>query len=122
MRFGIGTCERALAAAATVSFCAMTLNCAVAQTQASISAAPLQRTAQLPGTVDRYGVVFDAWVQKHQPKTAILVVRRDGKTVFLKGHNADPDKPTMVASLSKPITGACVATLIKDQKLSFTTR
>src|SRR5262249_38611581 len=29
---------------------------------------------------------------------------------------------TMLASLSKPVTGACVATLIRDGKLSFTTR
>jgi CubicO group peptidase (beta-lactamase class C family) len=50
------------------------------------------------------------------------VVRRDGKTVFTKGYNADPLKPTMIASLSKPITGACTATLIRDGKLSFTTR
>ena len=28
----------------------------------------------------------------------------------------------MIASLSKPITGACVATLIRDGKVSFTTR
>jgi CubicO group peptidase (beta-lactamase class C family) len=76
----------------------------------------------LPNTVARYGMVFDAWVDKHQPKTAILVVRRDGKTVFVKGHNIDPSKPTMIASLSKPITGACVATLIRDRKVSFATR
>ena len=122
MRFGIGTREIALVAAAALSFCAMALDGAAAQSQASILPAPLHQAAQLPNTVDRYGMVFDAWVEKHQPKTAILVVRRDGKTVFTKGHNADPDKPTMIASLSKPITGACVATLIKDRKISFTTR
>jgi len=77
---------------------------------------------QLPNTVERYGTVFDAWAQKWHPDIAILVVRRGGKTVFMKGHNADPEKPTMIASLSKPITGACVATLIRDGKVSFTTR
>jgi CubicO group peptidase (beta-lactamase class C family) len=76
----------------------------------------------LPETVDRYGLVFDDWVARNQPKSAILVVRRGGKTVFTRGHNADPLKPTMIASLSKPITGACVATLVRDNKISFTTR
>ena len=54
-------------------------------------------------------------------ETAILVVRRGGKTVFAKGHGADPHKPTLIASLSKAITGACIATLVRDGKLSFTT-
>jgi CubicO group peptidase (beta-lactamase class C family) len=73
-------------------------------------------------TASRYGAVFDEWVAKHQPKSAVLVVRRSGQLVFAKGHGADPMQPTMIASLSKPITGACVATLIDDGKLSFTTR
>ena len=30
-------------------------------------------------------------------------------------------KPTLIASLSKAITGACVATLVRDGKLAFTT-
>jgi CubicO group peptidase (beta-lactamase class C family) len=50
-----------------------------------------------------------------------LVVRRGGKTVFAKGYGADPMKPTLIASLSKAITGACVATLVRDGKLTFTT-
>ena len=57
----------------------------------------------------------------YEPKTAILVVRRGGKTVFAKGYGADPQKPTLIASLSKAITGACIATLVRDGKLSFTT-
>src|SRR4029079_3569647 len=77
---------------------------------------------ELPDTVERYGMVFDDWVARRHPKTAILVVRRGGKDVFTKGFNADPLKPTMIASLSKPITGACVATLVRDNKISLTTR
>jgi len=79
------------------------------------------QTAQtLPGAVDAYGIVFDQWVKERQPKTAILVIRRGGKTVFAKGHGADPFKPTLIASLSKAITGTCIATLVRDGKLSFT--
>ena len=74
-----------------------------------------------PGTPAAYGAVFDQWVARRAPKTAILVVRRDGKMVFAKGHNIDPVEPTLIASLSKPITGACIATLIRDGKIGFTT-
>ncbi len=83
--------------------------------------AAAQSPKPLPDTVDAYGIVFDQWVKDYEPKTAILVVRRGGKTVFAKGHGADPQKPTLIASLSKAITGACIATLVRDGKLSFTT-
>ncbi len=87
--------------------------------------APLVQTPKAPAslsdTVDAYAAVFDAWVKKHRPTTAILVVRRQGKTVFLKGHGVDPRAPSFIGSMSKAITGACVATLIRDGKLSFTT-
>ena len=65
--------------------------------------------------------MFDQWVKRREPKTAVLVVRRGGKTVFVKGHSADPLQPTLIASLSKAITGACIATLVRDGKFSFTT-
>lgn len=94
---------------------------AAAQTHASMLPAPQPQPVSLH-SADRYASVFDEWVARRQPKTAVLVVRRSGNTVFAKGHNADPSKPTLIASLSKPITGACVATLIRDGKLSFTTR
>jgi CubicO group peptidase (beta-lactamase class C family) len=71
--------------------------------------------------LDAYDKAFDAWVAKHRPTTAIAAVRRRGETVFLKGHNADPRAPSLIGSMSKPITGVCVATLIRDGKLSFTT-
>ncbi len=70
---------------------------------------------------DVYGAVFDQWVKDREPKTAILVIRRGGKTMFARGYGADPLKPGLIASLSKAITGACVATLVRDGKLSFTT-
>jgi CubicO group peptidase (beta-lactamase class C family) len=65
--------------------------------------------------------VFNEWVERRQPKSAVLVLRRGGKTIFQKGHDADPAKPTFIASMTKSITGACVATLVRDGKLSFTT-
>jgi len=74
-----------------------------------------------PQVFDAYDQAFDAWVAKHRPATAIAAVRRDGETIFLKGHNADPRAPSLIGSMSKPITGVCIATLIRDGKLSFTT-
>ena len=83
--------------------------------------AAAQPRQALPDTVDAYGIVFDQWVKDRAPKTAILAVRRGGKTVFAKGYGVDPLKPTLIASLSKAITGACTATLVRDGKLTFTT-
>jgi CubicO group peptidase (beta-lactamase class C family) len=88
---------------------------------AAFDRAAAQPPDALPDTVDAYGIVFDQWVKAREPKTAILVVRRGGKTVFAKGYGADPQKPTLIASLSKAITGVCIATLVRDGKLAFTT-
>jgi CubicO group peptidase (beta-lactamase class C family) len=98
------------AAAALLVLPGVVLDQAVAQMQQA-----------LPDSAGAYGIVFDQWVKNREPKTAILVVRRGGKTVFAKGYGADPLKPTLIASLSKAITGACVATLVRDGKLAFTT-
>lgn len=88
---------------------------------AAFERAAAQPPSALPDTVDAYGIVFDQWVKAREPKTAILVIRRGGKTVFVKGAGADPQKPTLIASLSKAITGVCIATLVRDGRLAFTT-
>jgi CubicO group peptidase (beta-lactamase class C family) len=74
---------------------------------------------RLPDTPEAYGIVFDAWLAQHRASTAVVVVRRGGRTVFLKGHGSDPEKPTLLASLSKMITGVCLATLVRDGKVAF---
>jgi CubicO group peptidase (beta-lactamase class C family) len=80
---------------------------------AAPSAAPAQEAA--------YAAAFDAWLGANDPLTAILVVGRGGKTVFSRAHNTDVSEPSLIGSMSKAITAACVATLIRDGKLSFTT-
>ena len=93
----------------------------VALAGVAVHRAAAQPANALPDTVEAYGAVFDQWVKAREPKTAILAIRRGGKNVFAKGYGADPQKPTLIASLSKAITGACVATLVRDGKLAFTT-
>jgi len=90
---------------------------AAASARAQVLDAPVS-DAQI---TDAYGKAFDAWIAKHRPETAIAAVRRHGTTVFLRGHNADPHAPSLIGSMSKPITGVCTATLIRDGRLAFTT-
>jgi CubicO group peptidase (beta-lactamase class C family) len=68
-----------------------------------------------------YASAFDAWRAANDPQTAILVVGRGGKTVFARAHNADANGPSFIGSMSKAVTAACVATLIRDGNLSFAT-
>ena len=117
--------DRSLRAATAILSLASLVSLAVfdrAAAQIPSLASPSQPSPAMPTTADAYSAVFDQWVIRHRPNTAILVVRRGGKTLAIKGHGVDPSEPTMIASLSKPITGACIATLIRDGKLSFMTR
>src|SRR5262249_1417950 len=81
-------------------------------------------TAARAAPADTYASMFDAlfdtWAVKSQPDTAILVVRKAGK-VFARGHGVRPDSLSLIGSMSKPITAACIATLLRDGKLLFTT-
>lgn len=63
---------------------------------------------------------LERWANKHKVSRAVIVVRRDGGVVH-KGAigGADPDAPVLLASLSKAITGACAATLIRQRKLGL---
>jgi len=74
-----------------------------------------------PQSSEAYQNAFDSWMKQHRPAMAVAVVRQRGETTFSKGHNVDPQTPTLISSLSKPITGVCVATLVRDGKLAFTT-
>ena len=90
---------------------------------ASMAAAKAQLAlpAPLPGTTEVYGTVLKTWAAKYNIKNALVVVRRQGKIVYrsaLGGANASA--PVHLASLSKAITGACVAR-IRDRKLAFDT-
>jgi CubicO group peptidase (beta-lactamase class C family) len=110
-------------AAAAGTLYLTTLVCAVAQTQGPDRLPPrpaaIVPPSTLPESAEIYATIFDAWVARRRPTTAIFAVRRAGRTVFLKGHGVDPRQPTLIASMSKMITGICVATLVRDGKLLF---
>ncbi len=111
----VGSCAFAIAASLWLSGDA---NAQAAKRTTTI--APPAQSAVL-GQEPAYAAAFDAWRAANDPQTAILVVRRGGKTVFARAHNTDANGPSLIGSMSKAITGACVATLIRDGKLSFAT-
>src|SRR3954464_2426919 len=81
-----------------------------------------QRQTQLPPTPEAFGIVLKDWAARHRIQRAVVVVRRAGKIVYRDAvGGADPTTPVHLASLSKAITGACIATLIRDGKLGFDT-
>jgi CubicO group peptidase (beta-lactamase class C family) len=74
----------------------------------------------LSETPEAFSEALNAWAVRHKVTRAVIVVRRDGRIVH-RGQigGADPDQPVLLASLSKAITAACVATLVRDGKLGF---
>ncbi|MFL5100450.1 MAG: serine hydrolase domain-containing protein [Xanthobacteraceae bacterium] len=76
----------------------------------------------LPATPEAFGQVLKIWAAKHRINRAFVVVRREGRIVHRSAFGgANPDAPVHLASLSKAITAACVATLVRDGKLGFGT-
>jgi CubicO group peptidase (beta-lactamase class C family) len=110
-----------LAAAAMLASDTSRLAVAQAPKPAAPAAPPPAPAPSLPNTPDAYRIVFDGWVAEHRPDTAILVVRRNGRTVAVHGHKVDANAPTLIGSMSKAITAVAIATLIRDGKLAFTT-
>ena len=73
------------------------------------------------GTPEALTQVLRNWMAKHRIERASIIVRRAGETVLQDGIGEDPRAPVLLASLSKAITGACIATLVRDGKLTFET-
>jgi CubicO group peptidase (beta-lactamase class C family) len=76
----------------------------------------------LMDTPDAFGTVFRAWSNRHDIGHGFIVVRHGHQIVHRTSlGGADPAAPVHLASLSKAITGACIATLVRDGRLSFET-
>jgi CubicO group peptidase (beta-lactamase class C family) len=75
-----------------------------------------------PAGPEAFGAALKSWAAKHGAQHAFIAVRHGGKIVHRSAvGGADSNAPVHLASLSKAITGACVATLIRDGKLAFDT-
>jgi CubicO group peptidase (beta-lactamase class C family) len=96
---------------------AQTLAPAPASRAPAAAAAPLV----LPDGPDAYRIAADEWLKRHKPASFVLAVKRGGRIVHQQAQGASADQPTLIASLSKMITGLCVATLVRDGKLDFAT-
>lgn len=78
--------------------------------------------SRAPDASATFGAAVKAWAAEQRISHAFVVVRRQGRTVYRAAlGGADADAPVHLASLSKAITAACVATLVRDGKLSFDT-
>jgi CubicO group peptidase (beta-lactamase class C family) len=80
----------------------------------------LAQQAALSDTPEAFTQVLRDWTAKHKVGKAVVVVRRGGRTVHRAGiGGADTSGAYHLASLSKAITGACIATLVRDGKLAL---
>jgi CubicO group peptidase (beta-lactamase class C family) len=85
------------------------------------AAAPAR--AEPSGTVAVFDAVFRDWMRRHNVQRGVLAVSYANRLALVKGYGGlDPAQPLPLASLAKAITGACVATLVRDRKLSFDAR
>ncbi len=79
--------------------------------------------AEPAGTVAVFDAVFRDWMRRHNVRRGVLAVSYANRLALVKGYGGlDPAQPLPLASLAKAITGACVATLVRDRKLSFQAR
>jgi len=74
-------------------------------------------------TVDAFDAAFEDWMKKYRVARGVLAVSHDNHLALVKGYGGlDPAEPVPLASLAKAITGACVATLVRDKKLVLDAR
>ena len=97
------------------------ISCSHAVDKSAESSNDLEATQILVGdTPEVFTQVLTDWAAKHKVRQAVVVVRREGRVVHRAGiGGGDPDAAYHLASLSKAITGACIARLVRDSKLSF---
>jgi len=96
----MGRCAFAVAAALWLSGDAN----AQAANPATLVAQPAQSAASRQEAA--YTAAFDSWRAANDPQTAILVVRRGGKTVLARDHNTDACGRSFIGRRPKAITAA----------------
>jgi CubicO group peptidase (beta-lactamase class C family) len=67
-----------------------------------------------------YKPIFSKWLVDNEVENAALVITKNGRQIYAQGHGAyKPTQGFFLASLSKAITGACIAKLVQTGKLTF---
>lgn len=94
---------------------------AIALSTASVGGRAEAETMAIQRAESPFDAAFANWAAKYKPTSAIVVVHIAGKPAFSRGLNADVAAPTFIGSMSKAITGACIAALIGERKLAFAT-
>lgn len=86
----------------------------------ALSASPPALAAKKDAQGERMLETFRDWVANWNVQNASFVAMRGGK-IIARGQAGDgsPDEPEPVASLSKAVTGVCVAKLIDAKKLKY---
>jgi CubicO group peptidase (beta-lactamase class C family) len=88
---------------------------------AAIAPAFAQRAAGAKNPMG-YGGSFQTWAAENRVKGGIIVVDRGQRTVSQSSlGGADPASPVLLASLSKAITATCIAKLIEEGRLAWST-
>ncbi len=92
--------------AAALAFCVAT------------TALPASPRAQ-DGTVAAFDQTFQDWMRRQSVSRGLFAIARNGRVVHARSFGMPADAPVPVASLSKAVTAACIATLIQQGKLRF---
>src|SRR5262245_20186626 len=72
---------------------------------------------------DRVNAAFRNWLHANNVANAALIVMKDSRTIGHFGYGErSPDIAVPVASLSKAITGVCIASLVDSGRISYQSR
>jgi len=103
--------------------CALVRACFGAAFAACLVAAPAAAQPDPARTVEAFDLAFRDWMRRHSVARGVLAVSFNNRLALVRGYGGlDPATPLPLASLAKAITGACVATLVRDKRLSFDAR
>lgn len=75
--------------------------------------------SEIQQRADKLIAGWQNWVNEHNITQAAIAVSHDGELVAKAGVGRSPDDPAPIASLSKAITGICVAKLVELGQLTY---
>lgn len=81
----------------------------------------LSGAAAAQGKAGAVEAVWRGWVARHGLPASTLAVSENGRITATRGIGTAPDAAFDLASLSKGITGACIAALVREDRLRLDT-